>query len=408
MTEYESAFQYEDMGNNYSGEFCEESIGNPAYHMITLPNDSDDCLYIPDTYINLPRNPPRLRRQYANTLCGRLGCFENCQHKDTDDELDDELDNELDNPEVCDESTTPENPNVFHKIVAHCDCDDCSYIVAHCDCDQCRYNVEHCDCEHCDKPVVYCSDCRQTTEICNCVNYIDPSDRIVAHCKCNDCTYLVAHCNCYQCKYNVENCDCDQCDKPIVYCIDCKQILTNCVCVENAAQICCGNLGCEDCRNAILCHNVDKNSNYENDNGNDNNIIQYNDNNNIQYNDNNIIHYTEIKNNINLNYSNIIDSKEDELDENFADDLSEIKDESDNYTIVEMKGAEPDGNLAEMKGDEPDGNNTFCLSVKRCANSEYELFESDHDDKFKYTGSLYSDCDSECDYCEDRKKYDRQ
>jgi DNA repair photolyase len=40
--------------------------------------------------------------------------------------------------------------------------------------------------------------------------------------------------------------------------------------------------------------------------------------------------------------------------------------------------------------------------------SEYDIFESDHDDKFNYTGSLYSDCDSDCEYCEDRKKYDRR
>jgi hypothetical protein len=124
-------------------------------------------------------------------------------------------------------------------------------------------------------------------------------------------------------------------------------------------------------------------------------------------NENNIIRYTEIKNNINLNYTNIIDSKQNESDKNFAEELSEIKDESDEYTIINMKGDEPDENLAEMKGDEPDGNNTFHLSVKPCDKSVDELFESDHDDKFKYTGSLYSDCDSDCEYCEDRKKYDR-
>ena len=295
---------------------------------------------------NFPRNPPRLRRQYANTLCGRLGCFENCQHKDTDDEFG--------NPEVCDESKTPENHRVFHKIVAHCDCDDCTYMVANCDCDECRDAVEHCDCEHCDKPIMFCTDCRQTRDICNCDNYIDPSDPIITHCNCNDCTYIVAHCNCYQCKYNVEHCDCEHCDKSMVYCIDCKQLLTNCVCVANAAKICCGNLGCEDCRTAILCHNVHLNSNVNNDENDNNNN---NNNNIIQYNENNIINYTEIKNNINLNYTNIIDSKQNEPYENFADDLSEIENEPDGNTIVEMKGVEPDGNtIVEMKGDEPDEN----------------------------------------------------
>lgn len=376
--------------------------------------EQDDGLRIP----KLPRNPPRLRRQYANTLCGRLGCIENCHHKDTDDEFG--------NPEVCDESKTPENHRVFHKIIAHCDCDDCTYMVANCDCDECRDAVEHCDCEHCDKPIMFCTDCRQTRDICNCDNYIDPFDPIISHCNCNDCTYIVAHCNCYQCKYNVEHCDCEHCDKSMVYCIDCKQIMNNCVCVENAAQICCDNLGCEDCRNAILCHNVHLNINYENDNNNDNDNDNDNNNNNniIQYNENNIINYTEIINNINLNYTNIIDSKENEPYENFADELSEIEDEPDGNINVEMKGYESDGNLTEMKGDvpdenfaemksdEPDGNNTFYLSVKPCDESEYKLFESDHDDKFNYTGSLYSDCDSECDsecdYCEDRKKYDRR
>ena len=360
-----------------------------------------------DNSLCLPRNRPRLRRQYANTLCGRLGCIENCQHKDTDDEFG--------NPEVSDESKTPEEHRIFHKIVAHCDCDDCTYMVANCDCDECRDAVEHCDCEHCEKPIMFCTDCRQTRDICNCDNYIDPSDPIISHCNCDDCTYIVAHCNCYQCKYNVEHCDCDQCDKPIVYCIECRQIMNNCVCVENAAKICCGNLGCEDCRTAILCHNVHLNSNCENDN----NIIQYN--------ENNIIHYTEIKNNINLNY---IDSKENEP---YEYTILEMKKDEPDGNLAEMKGDEPDGNLtemkrdepyelseienepyvniAEMKGDESDGNGTFYLSVKPCENSEYELFDRDdrdYDDKFKYTGSEISDCDSECEYCKDRRNYDNR
>jgi len=125
-------------------------------------------------------------------------------------------------------------------------------------------------------------------------------------------------------------------------------------------------------------------------------------------NENNIIRYTKIKDNINLNYTNIIDSKENEPDENFAEELSEIKDESDEFTIIEMKGDEPDENLVEMKGVEPDGNNTFHLSVEPCDDSVDDIFESDHDNTFNYTGSLYSDCDSDCEYCEDRKKYDRR
>jgi hypothetical protein len=130
------------------------------------------------------------------------------------------------------------------------------------------------------------------------------------------------------------------------------------------------------------------NSNYNNDeNENDNN-----NNNIIQYNENNIIHYTEINNKINFNYIDIIDSKEDEPYGN----------------VAEIKGDEPDGSIVEMKGDEPDENNTFHLSMKPSDKSVDDIFESDHDNTFNYTGSLYSDCDSECEYCEDRKKYDRR
>ena len=367
-----------------------EQVDYSVYHQMRSHNDCDDGLYIPDyiNNINLPRNPPRLRRQYAGTICGRLGCIENCQHKDTDDEFGNpelstplplkplkplrrqyantlcgrlgciencqhkDTDDDLDNPELTNENKTPENTRVFHKIVAHCDCDDCTYIVANCDCSECRDAVEHCDCDHC------------------------------------------------ECEH------CDNCDNSIVFCTYCYQIMTNCVCVENAAKICCGNLGCEDCRIAILCHNIHLNSNdkdneYDNNNNNNNNNI-------IQYNENNIINYTEIINNINLNYTNIIDLKQNEPD-NYT--IVEMKGAEPDGNFAEMKGVEPDGNFAEMKGAEPDGNNTFHLSVKPCDNSEYDIFESDHDDKFKNTCGLlyteYSECDSDCEYCEDRKKYDR-